>query len=90
MGANTNSHKAKITVDCTQDERAYIKMLAANSHTTISEFILSHLRDEFPTEKKPNAETVAAMNESRSGKTIKCDSMKDFWDKMGVKPSAYN
>ena len=52
--------KAKVTIDCTVDERAYIKMLAAKAHMNLSQFILSYLRKDFP-QDKPNNETMQAM-----------------------------
>lgn len=64
-------------------------MLAAKAHMTQSEFILSYLRKDFPQEKKkPNKTTLDAMRESKEGKGIKCDSMEDFWEKMGMNPNA--
>ncbi len=89
MRAQTQENKSKVSFECTLEEKAYIKMLAARAHTTIGEYMLSHVRDEFPKEKKPNAETLEAMKESREGKGIKCNSIEDFWEKMEVKPSAY-
>jgi len=80
-------NKAKVTIDCTIDERAYIKMLAAKAHMNLSEFILSYLRKDFPQEK-PNKVTLEAMRESKEGKGIKCDSLEDFWEKMGMSPNA--
>lgn len=92
MGAQSQSQhhhdRAKVTIDCTIDERAYIKMLAAKAHMNLSEFILSYLRKDFPQEKKPNEMTLDAMRESKEGKGIKCDSMEDFWEKMGMNPNA--
>lgn len=79
--------KAKVTIDCTVDERAYIKMLAARAHMNLSEFILSYLRKDFPQEK-PNKITLEAMRESKEGKGIKCESIEDFWEKMGIDPNA--
>lgn len=92
MGAQSNAQrhhdKAKVTIDCTVDERAYIKMLAARAHMNLSEFILSYLRKDFPQEKKPNKITLEAMRDSKEGKGIKCDSLEDFWEKMGMNPNA--
>ena len=90
MSAHSQHHldRAKVTIDCTVDERAYIKMLAAKAHMSLSEFILSYLRKDFP-EKTPNEETKKAMKESEEGRGIKCESIEDFWKKMGMKPSAY-
>ena len=94
MGAHSNAQhhhhdKAKVTIDCTVDERAYIKMLAARAHMNLSEFILSYLRKDFP-QDRPNKETMQAIQDTKEGKTTRCESLADFWDKMGVKPSAYN
>lgn len=91
MGTHSHAHgnNAKVTFECTQDERAYIKMLAAKAHMNLSEFILSYLRKDFP-EKTPNKETLEAMKECEEGRGIKCESIEDFWDKMGMKPSAYS
>lgn len=81
-------NKTKVSFECTLDEKAYIKMLAARAHVTIGEYMLSHVREEFPEEKKPNKETLQAMKESREGKGIKCNSIEDFWEKMGMSPNA--
>lgn len=79
--------KAKVTIDCTIDERAYIKMLAARAHMNLSEFILSYLRKDFPQEK-PNQTTLEAMEESKKGKNTKHNSLEDFWEAMGMTPHA--
>ena len=89
MTAHSQPHRAKVTIDCTVDERAYIKMLAAKAHMNLSEFILSYLRKDFPQEK-PNKETLQAIKDTKEGQTTRCESLEDFWDKMGVKPSAYH
>lgn len=39
---------ARLAVDCTTEERLYIKMLATKNDMTISEYIMSHLRYKFP------------------------------------------
>ena len=89
MSAQPHRHhgKAKVTIDCTVDERAYIKMLAARAHMNLSEFILSYLRKDFPQEK-PNKTTFEAMRESKEKKGVKCDSLEDFWKQMEMSPDA--
>lgn len=78
--------KVKVTLECTPDERAYIKMLAARAHMTMSDFILNYIRKDLPTEtKKPNKDTLEAMKEIDEGGGIECDSIDDFWKKMGIK-----
>jgi hypothetical protein len=76
--------KVKVTFECTSEERAYIKMLAARSHTTLNEFIISCLRGYFP--HQPNEETLEAMQELEAGGGILCESLDDFWKKMGMNP----
>ena len=90
MGAYFHAHhdKVKVTIECTADERAYIKMLAAKAHLNISELILSYLRNDFP--RKPNKETLQAHEEALRGGGFDCDSLEDFWEQMGVKPSAFD
>lgn len=90
MGTHSQSHheKVKITIECTLDERTYIKMLAAKAHVGLSEFMLSYVRPDFPKGRKPNMETLEAIQELRDGRGIKCESIDDFWEKMGMSPHA--
>ncbi len=91
MGAqsHTHDHQAKVTITCSYDERLYIKMLAAKAHMNLSDFILSYLRKDFPKQTKvPNKETLEAMKECEEGRGIKCDSIEDFWKKVGIDRSA--
>jgi len=78
--------KVKMTFECTPDERAYIKMLAAKAHMNLSEFLLSYVRNDFP--KKPNKETLEAMKELDEGRGTRCTSINDFWEQMGINPNA--
>lgn len=91
MGTQSHSHeKTKVTFDCSVEEKTYIKMLAAKAHMTLGEFVLSYLRNDFPKKgkRKPNKETLTAMKEAKEGKGTVYNSMDDFWNEMGVKPSA--
>lgn len=78
----TQHEKVKLTVECTPDERAYIKMLAARAHMTMSDFVLNYIRKDLP--KTPNKATLEAMKEIDEGGGIECDSIEDFWKKMGI------
>lgn len=80
--------KVKMTFECTPDERAYIKMLAAKARMNLSEFLLSYVRTDFP-HRKPNKKTLAAHKDALEGKGTASESMEDFWKQMGVTPSAY-
>jgi len=91
MSAHCQPHKdrVKVTFECTVNERAYIKMLSAREHLTISDFILSHIRPEFPCE--PNEETKQALLDSRNKTDLKkAKSITEFWEQMGIEPHADN
>lgn len=89
MSAQSHPHneKVKVTFECSADERAYIKMLAAKAHMTISEFLLSYLRSDLPC--KPNKETQKAMLDSRNKKNLEhAKTIREFWEQMGINPDA--
>ena len=83
----TTHYKVKVTFDCTEDERAYIKMLAAKAHMNLSEFLLSYLRPIFP-KRKPNKETLAAHKEIMEGGGTVYENLDEFWKDMGMQPRA--
>lgn len=91
------SQKVRLTVECSADERMYIKMLAAKKHMTISEFLLLPLKRLVPftrrdqkrhREYSPNEETIEALKESRKGKLESYETLDDFWKAMGIDPNA--
>lgn len=92
MSANAHHHrdKVRLTVECSLDERTYIKMLAAKKHMTISEFLLASVRGMIPSNRgnEPNAETIEALKESREGKLESYKTLDDFWKAMGIDPNA--
>ena len=90
MSSHSHEHKVRLTVECSFDERTYIKMLAAKKHMTISELLLAPLRRRLPPEKthKPNAETIEALRESREEKFESYETVDDFWKAMGIDPNA--
>lgn len=91
MSANArHQKKVRLTVECSLDERMYIKMLAAKKHMTISEFLLSSARESMPDthEHTPNAETIKALKESRKGNLKGYKTVDDFWKAMGIDPNA--
>jgi len=81
-------HKVRVVIDCSVEERAYIKMLAARKHMTISEYFLSMTKEEFTGKSKkskvPNKATLAAHQEALDDGGTAYDSMDDFWADMGV------
>jgi hypothetical protein len=85
-----HSDKVRLTVECSSDERMYIKMLATKKHMTISELLLAAVRKMIPCSRKhePNADTVEALKESRKGKLESYETIGDFWKAMGIDPNA--
>ena len=90
MKSRSQDHKVRLTVECSFDERTYIKMLAAKKHVTISELLLAPLRSILPSDEArvPNAETIEALKESREKKLESYKSVDDFWKAMGIDPNA--
>lgn len=92
MSSNAQHHrdKVRLTVECSLDERTYIKMLATKKHMTISEFLLAPVREVIPCARghEPNAETVKALEESRKGKLESYRGLDEFWKAMGIDPNA--
>jgi hypothetical protein len=92
MSSNTQHQhdKVRLTVECSLDERTYIKMLAAKKHMTISEFLLASVREMIPCTPghEPNAETIEALKESREGKLESYKTLDEFWKAMGIDPNA--
>lgn len=84
-----HQEKVRVVIDCTPDERAYIKMLAARKHMTISEYFLAFAMEELEGKSKvPNQTTLKAHKEALEGGGTLYESMDDFWKDMGVKKRA--
>ena len=89
MVQSHHGNKVRVVIECSLDERAYIKMLAAGKHMTISEYFLSKAREEMISKKKiPNKETLAAMKEVDEGGGHSFESLEDFWKQMEIDPNA--
>lgn len=87
----------RLSVDCSEQERMYIKMLSTKNNMTISEYLLSFARKEMPKSTlhhckqthKPNKETEKVLRDTEAGKNLEShDSLEDFWEAMGMKPDA--
>lgn len=91
--------KARLTVECSPEEKTYIKLLATSAHMTISEYFLSYVRPNLPISKKmaikkttpakkirkPNKKTLDAHKEALKGKGAEFNNMEEFWEFLGVK-----
>lgn len=86
MATHQHHHeRVRVVIDCTLEERAYIKMLAAKKHMTISQYFLSFAKKEiFRKSKIPNKTTLDAHQEALEGGGTSYESMDDFWSDMGV------
>lgn len=85
MAAQQHRHKVRVVIDCSPEERAYIKMLAARKQMTISEYFLSFAKEELSSKTKiPNDTTLKAHREALKDGGTSYDSMDDFWSDMGV------
>ena len=88
MSAQPRPHRVKVTIDVSEDERTYIKILATKKKMTISEFIMSHVRPNIPHDE-PNAETQKAMRDVDERKNLtRCNSIEEFWQVIGIDPNA--
>jgi len=84
-----HQHKVRLSVDCTENERMWIKMLAAKEKMTISQFLLSLARKRMPRGRIPNKETQKVLRETEEGKNLEShESLEDFWEAMGIDPNA--
>lgn len=89
--------KVRLSVDCTEQERMFIKMLATKKHMTISEYLLSFARKEMPRQKskhclrshEPNEETAKVLKETDEGKNlIEHETLDEFWNELGFNEHA--
>lgn len=83
-----NSKKARLSIDCTPDERRYIKILAAKEDKTISEYLIGLAREKMPICSKshiPNKKTRESIEETEKGRGIKkVENLNEFWKSMGI------
>ena len=88
MTAQSHPHRVKVTIDVSEEERTYIKILATKKKMTISEFIMSYVRPNIPHDE-PNAVTRKAMRDVDEKKNLtRCNSLEEFWLAMGIDPNA--
>lgn len=84
--------KVRLSVDCTEQERLYIKMLSTKKNMTISEYLLSFARKEMPKcgayhckkSHEPNEETIKVLQDTENGKNlIEHETLDEFWKALG-------
>lgn len=78
-----------VVIDCSVEERAYIKMQAARKKMTISEYFLALAKEELANKSKtPNKTTLAAHQQALDGEGTAYNSIDDFFADMGVERRA--
>jgi len=93
--------KTRLVLSCTEEEKKYIKILAAIENKTISDYLLDAPRKKIPNVKChipgcdgyhiPNDETAKVLMETEAGINLEShDSLDGFWEAMGMKPNAKN
>jgi len=82
----SSPEKVRLAIDCSPDERKYIKMYASYVNMTLNEFVMDCVRERMNKCKRshvPNAETAAALDASERGEgIISFDSIDDFFKSM--------
>ncbi len=86
MNAQHHHENVRVVINCSVEERAYIKMLAARKHMTISEYFLAFAKQEMKANFKiPNKTTLAAHKEALEEGGTSYETMEELWNDMGVK-----
>lgn len=78
--------KVRLAIECSPEERKYMKMFAAHEDLTLNEFVLECVRmrlHKCPRPHIPNKETKAALEASERGQGLTYyDSIEDFFKAM--------
>jgi hypothetical protein len=78
--------KVRLAIECSREQRKYIKMYASYEDKTINEFVMDcviELINPCKHSHVPNAETAAALDASERGEgIISFDSIDDFFKSM--------
>ena len=74
----------RMSIDIPTKDHKRLKMLANSKGLSLREFVLFLIDPVIHPEKKPNCETVKAMEEARKGKTIKAKDLQDLWKKLDI------
>lgn len=84
------AREARLTIDCSAEQKKKIKMLAASKEMSITDFMLELVEEKYTwcplgLSHIPNAETIASMEASGRGEGIKSfDSMDDLFKELGI------
>jgi hypothetical protein len=81
---------ARLTIDCSSEQKRKIKILAASQDLSITNFLLGLVEEKYtwcPLELShvPNEETISSIEESEKGKDVKSfDSIEDLYKDLGI------
>ena len=82
----SSPEKVRLAIDCSPEERKYIKIYASYEDMTINEFVMACVRERMNKCKHshiPNAETAAVLDASERGENIiTFNSIDDFFKSM--------
>lgn len=79
------AREARLTIDCSAEQKRKIKMLAASRDMSITDFMLELVEEKYTwcplgLSHIPNSETIASIEESERGKGVKSfESMDDLY-----------
>jgi len=76
--------KAKVSIDLSTIDYKKLLSIAKVQGLSAEEFILDLIYGAIYKNKKPNKATLKAMEDARSGKTIKTKDFHDFCKKLGL------
>lgn len=76
----------KLSIEIPIKEHRKLKILADASGSSLKEFVLNALEYVLYPKRKPNKETLKAIETIEKGEgLIPCDDIEDFWKKIGIK-----
>jgi len=84
------TREARLTIDCSAEQKKKIKMLAASREMSITDFMLELVEEKYtwcPVELShiPNTETIASIEASERGERVKSfDSMDALFKDLGI------
>jgi hypothetical protein len=82
-GSKPKSKKVRLAIECSLQERKYMKMMAAHEEKTLNEFVLESVRMRWkkcPHSHIPNKETQNALKNAKEKKDLNVfESVEDFF-----------
>jgi Ribbon-helix-helix protein, copG family. len=81
---------ARLTIDCSTEQKKKIKMIAASREMSITDFMLELFEEKYTwcpigLRHMPNAETIASIEASEKKKGVKSfESMEDLFKDLGI------